>query len=125
MQHLVPSRFWTLADELVASSEVVIDRPKGSRHPRLGDRVIYPFDYGFLRNTKAMDGGEIDVWRGSLPEPQVTGVIATVDIFKRDSEIKLLVGCTEEEARIALTHHNNEWQSALLILRNGSTTQES
>ena len=34
-----------------------------------------------------MDGGGIDVWRGSLPDPRVVGVICTVNLEKRNSEI--------------------------------------
>lgn len=74
------ARFWDRADELVASSEVVIDRPRGSLHPRWG-HVVYPLDYGYLAGTTAMDGGGVDVWIGSLPERRVTGVILTVGML--------------------------------------------
>lgn len=50
-----------------------------------------------------MDGGGVDVWRGSLSEPRVTGAIMAVESFKRDAEVKLLVGCTPAEAEQALT----------------------
>jgi len=52
--------FWLALDQLVAASEIVIDRPKGSAHPRYRD-FIYPADYGYLANTRAMDGGGLDV----------------------------------------------------------------
>lgn len=58
--------FWNALDELVANSEIVIDRPKGSAHPRFPN-FIYKVDYGFLNNTTAMDGGGIDVWVGQIP----------------------------------------------------------
>ena len=35
--------FWKALDELVNSSEIVIDRPKGSAHPKFPD-FIYPVD---------------------------------------------------------------------------------
>ncbi len=109
-------RFWANADALVAASEVVIDRPKGSCHPRFTD-IVYPLDYGYLADTRAMDGGGVDVWRGSLPEPRVTAAVATVDTMKRDAEVKLLLGCTRAEAEIALSVHRNEYQAAILIWR--------
>ena len=56
--------FWNALDELVNTSEIVIDRPKGSAHPRFPD-FIYRVDYGYLRNTSSMDGAGIDVWVGS------------------------------------------------------------
>ena len=51
----LPTKFWAAAEELVATSEIVIDRPKGSRHPQLPE-VIYPVAYGYLRGTTATDG---------------------------------------------------------------------
>jgi inorganic pyrophosphatase len=111
-----PSRFWALLDELVASSQIVVDRPGGSRHPRVPE-VVYPFDYGYLANTVGGDGDGIDVWRGSMPERRVNGVIATVSVPQRDAEIKVLVGCTDEEMQQALTTHNQERQAGILIRR--------
>lgn len=108
--------FWEALDRLVAEQEVVIDRPKGSAHPRYPD-VIYPFDYGYLSGTQAMDKGGIDVWRGSQREQGVTGVICAVDVFKRDAEIKILLGVTVEEAQTILQLHNKGAQSAVLVAR--------
>ena len=42
--------FWNALDELVNTSEIVIDRPKGSAHPGFPD-FIYRVDYGYLKNT--------------------------------------------------------------------------
>ena len=42
--------FWDALDELVSNSEIVIDRPKGSAHPRFPD-FIYKVDYGYLKDT--------------------------------------------------------------------------
>jgi inorganic pyrophosphatase len=109
-------RFWQTLDELVARSEIIIDRPKGSHHPKWDD-IVYPMDYGYLKNTTALDGGGIDVWLGSQPERRVTGVIATVDLHKRDSEIKILLGCTPQEAQKALAIHNTFSQGGMLVPR--------
>lgn len=38
--------FWSALDELVAGSDLVIDRPQGAAHPRYPD-LVYPLDYGF------------------------------------------------------------------------------
>ncbi len=112
----IDPRLWDFADRLVAASSVVIDRPHGSRHPRY-PAYVYPLDYGYLDGTKAMDGGGIDVWQGNLSEKRVTGIILTIDLLKRDAELKLLVGCTAAEADTALAAHQTESQAALLILR--------
>ncbi len=110
--------YWKGLDKLVASCERVIDRPRGSRHPRYPE-LIYPFDYGYLKDTRAMDQGGIDVWVGTLAEQNVTAVICTVDLLKNDAELKILLGCTPQEAAIILQFHNDGPQSAILILRAG------
>lgn len=111
-------RFWQALDTLVASSELIIDRPHGSTHPRYAD-FIYPLDYGYLKDTSSADKGGIDVWLGSLPEKTVVAIIASIDLLKRDSEIKILLGCTDEEKKLLLVLHNNGSQSAMLIERPG------
>ena len=107
--------FWKKIDELVDSSEIVIDRPKGSAHPKYPD-FIYQLDYGYLKNTSSMDGGGIDVWLGS-GEKRVDAIICIVDTLKRDSEIKLLVGCTEAEKQIAYETHNKTTMKGIIIRR--------
>ena len=59
--------FWDALDRLVACSAIRIDRLKGSAHPRFPD-TVYPLDYGYLSGTRGGDGGEVDVWVGTLPE---------------------------------------------------------
>ena len=111
--------FWQAIDTLVANGKTVIDRPKGSAHPRFSN-LQYPLDYGYIENTTSMDGGGIDVWRGSLTENKVDAMICTVDLMKKDSEIKLLIGCTEEEMQTVYKFHNNsEFMKGILIKRIG------
>jgi inorganic pyrophosphatase len=109
-------RFWNCIDELVATSELVIDRPRGSVHPRYTN-FIYPFDYGFLLGTTSGDGQGIDLWVGSLQPRKVEGVICTVDLEKRDSEIKLLLGCARVEMDTIIQFHNSECFAGHLIVR--------
>ena len=110
-------QFWQAIDKLVSSGKIVIDRPKGSAHPRYPE-IIYDLDYGYIENTASMDGGGIDLWRGSLPDAECDAIICTVDLLKRDSEIKLLIGCTDEEKQIAYEFHNrSEFMKGILIQR--------
>ena len=88
--------FWTALDRLVAECPLVIDRPKGTAHPRRPEQ-IYPFDYGYLEGTQAADRGGIDVFVGSADSRSPGAVILTVDPHKRDAEIKVLLGCNAEE----------------------------
>ena len=108
--------FWKALDELVSSSEIVIDRPRGSAHPRFPN-FIYKVDYGYLKNTSSMDGAGIDVWIGS-GDKKIDAIMCIVDLMKRDSEIKILVGCTEEEKLdIYKTHNETQYMKGVLIRR--------
>ena len=110
------TQFWSALDTLVRQSEIVIDRPRGSAHPRYPD-FVYPVDYGYLKNTASMDGGGIDVWLGT-GDGGVNAVICTVDLLKKDSEIKILIGCTREEtAAIYEKHNDSEYMKGILIPR--------
>jgi coenzyme F420-0:L-glutamate ligase/coenzyme F420-1:gamma-L-glutamate ligase len=93
------SGFWETLELLVARNRLVVDRPKGSRHPRYPD-LIYPLDYGYLEGTRAVDGGGVDVFIGSDMARRLTAVFMTVDLQKGDAELKLLLGCTSAEVEI-------------------------
>ena len=109
--------FWEAVDALVSSGKIVIDRPKGSSHPKYSE-IRYDVDYGYIEDSTSMDGDGIDVWRGSLADKQVNAIICTVDLMKKDSEIKLLIGCTEEETNTVYEFHNNtEFMKGMLIRR--------
>jgi Inorganic pyrophosphatase len=109
--------FWTALDTLVSESEIVIDKPRGSAHRRYPN-FIYPLDYGYLKNTSAIDGGGIDIWRGSDTAARIDAIMCIIDLVKRDSEIKILIGCTEEEkAMVYQTHNETEFMKGVLIRR--------
>ena len=111
--------FWNAVDTLVSSGKLIIDRPKGSTHPRFS-HIKYELDYGYIENTTAMDGSGIDVWKGSLSTDKVDAIMCTVDLMKKDSEIKLLIGCTEEEMNTVYAFHNDsEFMKGFLIKRIG------
>ena len=114
MQHNV--EFWNALDGLVNNSEIIIDRPKGTSHPKYPD-FIYRVDYGYLKDTTSMDGAGIDVWVGS-DEKNVDAIMCIVDLKKKDSEIKILIGCTEEEKEIVYeTHNETPFMKGVLIRR--------
>lgn len=109
------SDFWAALDELVHNTEIVIDRPKGSPHPRYPD-FIYPVDYGYLKNTASMDGDGIDVWVGT-DGGKIDAIVCTVDLMKKDSEIKILIGCTEEEKTVIYKKHNETQNMKGILIR--------
>jgi inorganic pyrophosphatase len=112
-ENIASDSFWTALDKLVSESKIVIDRPKGSRHPKYQD-FVYPVDYGYLENTSSTDGGGIDIYKGSDGD-YIDAIICTIDWLKRDSEIKILIGCTEEEKMSAMP--KSEYMKGILIRR--------
>ena len=97
---------WELAEELDESVVKFVSREYRAEEP------VIP------------GSGGVDVWVGSLPGTRVTAVICTVDMAKRDVELKLLLGCAPEEAEIILQTHNSHFQSAILIRRMGEWANE-
>jgi inorganic pyrophosphatase len=113
----IENQFWESLDKLVNDSEIIIDRPKGTKHPRYPE-LVYPVDYGYLTNTKSQDNSEIDIYRGTSVNKMVTGIACIVDLNKRDSEIKVLYSCTDEEMEIIYKLCNEKMMNGVLIKRN-------
>ena len=108
--------FWKALDELVNNSDIIIDRPKGTAHPKYPN-FIYKVDYGYLKETSSMDGAEIDVWVGSGVK-KIDAIMCIVDLIKKDSEIKILIGCTEEEKEMVYeTHNETPFMKGVLLRR--------
>lgn len=108
--------FWKALDELVDNSEIIIDRPKGTSHPKYPN-FVYRVDYGYLKDTSSMDGAGIDVWVGSGGK-KIDAIMCIVDLMKKDSEIKILIGCTEDEKAIVYeTHNETQFMKGVLIRR--------
>lgn len=108
--------FWNALDELVKNADIVIYRLKGTIHPRFPN-FVYKVDYGYLKGTTSMDGEGIDVWIGT-GEKKIDAIMVIVDLMKKDSEIKILIGCTEEEKQIIFqTHNETKYMKGILIRR--------
>lgn len=88
--------FWNMLKTLLEKSEIVIERPKNTAHPKY-PTFIYPVDYGFLKGTKASDGNEIDIWVGTCAIKEINGILCTVDLIKKDIETKIVYACTNHE----------------------------
>lgn len=90
--------FFESASDLVRRSDIIIDRPAGQPHLKTPE-AIYPINYGYLADTTGGDGAGIDVFVGSAAGTGVIGVALTVDLVKRDAEVKLLLDRTPAETR--------------------------
>lgn len=107
--------YWDCLESLLHNNGYEIERPKGSRHPVYN--YIYAVDYGFIKNTKSMDNGGIDIWIGTDTNYLINGIICTIDLLKQDSEIKVLYNCTEVEINMIQQFHNstNNMKSLLIL----------
>jgi inorganic pyrophosphatase len=110
------TEYWERLDKLIRDNGIAIDRKKGSMHPRY-ESIVYPIDYGYIKNTTSMDNGGIDVFYGNKGDNNIQGILCTIDILKKDSEIKVLYNCTEEEIEIARKFMESEYMSCLLIMK--------
>ena len=116
-KYTVNNEFWYVLDDLVTNSEIVIDRPKGTIHPKYPS-LVYEVDYGYLKGSSSMDGNGIDVWVGTDDAKKIDAIMCIVDLLKKDSEIKILIGCTEEEKLIIYnTHNSTEYMKGIMIRR--------
>ena len=110
--------FWDALDYLKSTSYIVIERKKGGAHPKFPN-FIYPVDYGYLANTSSMDGEEIDVYVGQKSNAggRIDAVLCTIDLLKRDIEIKILIDCSEEELFAIYNFHNSTENMKCLLIR--------
>ena len=73
------------------SVSIKIDRPLGSRHPQWD--FIYPVNYGFVPDTIAADGEEIDAYLLGVFEPidEYTGICTAIIHRTNDNDDKLII----------------------------------
>ena len=110
--------FWEYLEKVVQNNEIIIDRPKGTRHPKYNN-MVYEIDYGYIKNTKSMDNGGIEIFVGSENNKKIDTIVCTIDLIKNDSEIKILKGCTEEEKiKIYDFLNNSKYMKALMVKKN-------
>ncbi len=71
--------------------KIKIDRPLNSKHPKHG--FVYEVNYGFIPDTKAPDGEEIDAYVLGVNEPieEFTGKCIAIIHRSNDNDDKLVV----------------------------------
>jgi len=81
--------------------KVVVDRPLGSKHPK--HDIFYMVNYGYIPNTKAPDGEEIDAY--------VLGVFEPVKEFKGQC--------------IAIIHRTNDNDDKIIVAPEGKNFSDT
>lgn len=98
---------------------VKIDRPLGSKHPK--HDFIYEVNYGFVPNTKAPDGAELDVYYLGVNEPikEARGVCIAIVHRKDDDDDNLVIvpekiELTDEEI-MEKVHFQERWFNSEIV----------
>ena len=99
--------------------KVKMDRPLGSKHPEHG--FIYSLNYGYIPDTKAPDGEEIDAYVLGIFEPvdEFTGICTAIIHRLDDDDDKLIIVPEHknysDEQIIALTEFQEKFFKSKII----------
>src|ERR1035437_10651684 len=103
--------------------QVTMDRPLGSNHPKHGFR--YEVNYGYIPNTRAPDGEEIDAYVLGIDKPleSFSGKCIAVIHRLNDNDDKLVVlennkKMTNDEI-IKLTFFQEKYFTSIIIREEG------
>lgn len=99
--------------------EVVIDRPMGSRHPKLG--FLYEVNYGYVPDTMAPDGSGLDAYFLGKDEPLkvVKGIARAIVHRFSDDDDKVVVlpkdiNMTDEEIEKAISFQEKYFEHTII-----------
>jgi inorganic pyrophosphatase len=111
-------------DKWLSEGGVTLDRPKGTPSER-NPSLRYLLDYGYIPGTRAQDGESVDVFQGDRLDLGIVGIICSVDEEKKDAEIKVLYGCTDENIQTAMMMMNGGAMHGVLIRRKTETEERT
>ena len=111
--------FWQKLDTLYLSSGYQIIRKKGEVHPRF-QNLIYPVDYGYINDTKSFGKDGVSVYAGSGNRYEISALVVAADILIKELDVKVLVGCTEEEVDQVLRFLNQTNYQKTVLIRKGN-----
>lgn len=111
--------FWQKVDTLFLSSGVTLFRKKGDVHPVFAN-LIYPTDYGYVNDTNSVSGDGVSVYAGTGNRSIITALIVAADILAKELDVKVLVGCSEQETDDVLRFLNQTDYQKTVLIRRGS-----
>ena len=87
-----------LEDMIGQNIKVYVDRPIGSIHPKHND-IIYPINYGYIKEIKAVDDEYQDAYVLGIDEPVTNCVGKIYAVIERENDVedKLIVVTDNKE----------------------------
>lgn len=107
--------FWERLDNIYESCKMIIDRQRNSCHYKYSN-LVYPVDYGYLIDSSGNEHTPIDIYKGSEHDKGVQAIVISADILKKDCEVKLIVGCSDDELNDIYTFTNQTQLQKSIIL---------
>ncbi len=80
---------------------VTVDRPLGTPHPKYRE-MIYPINYGYIKNVFAPDGDEQDAYILGIDTPVATFTGVIIAIIERHDDIEEKWVVAPKEKRFTL-----------------------
>ena len=121
MNHLENNAyFWQKIDTLLFSLTYEKSRDPKGVHPTYSN-LVYPLEYGYLVDVD--EGNEyvhIGVFKGNGSNRQVNAVVICADILQKELDVKLLIGCTDDDERAVLEFLNQTEFKKTILVRRGS-----
>jgi len=103
--------------------EVIVDRPLGSTHPTF-NKIIYPVNYGYIKDIVAPDGENLDAYllKVNYPVKKYKGMVAAIIHRLTDDDDKLVIipvgeTITEEEIEKAVDFQEKWSRSKHIIIK--------
>lgn len=107
-------------ETLLLSGKLNLTKKKGEVHPKFRN-LIYPTDYGHLSDTKSSSEEGVSVYAGSGDRNQITALVVAADILTKELDVKMLIGCTEEETDLVLRFLNQTDYQKTVLIRKANT----
>lgn len=115
--------FWQKLDTLLFTLDYQKVRDIGDVHPDYSN-LVYPLEYGYLKDPDNNEKVVAKVFRGSLKQRHTDQVILCVDILQKELDVKILLGCNEQEQRAALEFLNQTAFQKTVLIRRGDETPD-
>lgn len=106
-------------ETLLLSSRLNLTKKRGEMHSKFKN-LIYPTDYGHLSDTRSSSEEGVSVYAGSGDRNHITALVIAADILTKELDVKMLIGCTDEETDMVLRFLNQTDYQKTVLIRKGN-----